>query len=1253
MKLRFLLFLLLSVCQAATTIIVPPGWPYSNPIATTGPIPEDTLRVPGIINPLGYPDQPSAFVPFIGGAPQSFGTITDRNNFNSKSRLEFQFGWVKDWGYGTNNPGLYILWHGLNNTNWFQLLTVTNGLVRPAGGGINIYNSDGSLTTNRSMFGNGFNLSLGVDNFEIGDFAAKADNVLLKGLSSLTIKTPGVIAGTALVGWVPSLVDTNGLVEFAPGGGVNIYNSDGDLTGARSVNGAGFNLTFFNSPTIDLSAANTLRLASGSTVDIDGSAQIRVQNSSTTTNNYLFANINSIASGDDAVMFRVPGATGSGGEVRYDPAITYAGVAAAVAGGGQNIANANLTWTGDTAQNGDGNELDFLSFSQFNVSTSLAAGFHSNGTVDVGNPSGGKFVGGTGGINISVADTNQVLQLTTGAIIAGTATLGQVPTLIDTNGIVEFATVTGGTNYFFITYNITTNYVADNFFNADLAADASHTHDAGGFTTEIDNMGDFYMVDVNGNDMLDIYEDHFFIGARDIFISGRDDGAGNQRLKIATPREGSGLVLPGEVLTYLSDSGVEYSAINYKGTASGTPGTWILATADVIPAYDDIADPPEGTIVYARFPANSVAADTLRLGDNSADLPITKKTGIAIDANDITADQIVMFVMTGVASSAHWVCESCGGGAAPSPPANEVVEIETMADLASQTANVVISRGYYVAGDGGNAAYRLDAGSAATTNTVTVFTCDAGGQYLLMTAGAISAKQAGAVGDGVTDDHDFLQALFDATPDMAARLEPLTYRSVTGLIVPDGTRVIAHGATLNGEVSNADRGVVYLESNTKWEGGTLNCAQTGAITSGQNGTCFTIGHYDDGVGSSNVVVRSVTLSTDAEPQGNCILVTGDSHNITIEHVEVPSSATLGNAISCHWAFLTSGNPTNGTVHPFNIAIKNLSVDSLTHATYEACAVSVSGCWSVEIDNVHAKRVRYMCIATCGDTGFRYANLATKTLGSVVFKNISAERVDAAGFHVLGIDLASNTSMQEYVFDSFTLMGPNNGTGQGGAYLTTAHNATFRNGVFAGFEQGTVFTGGSHDLLFDGCNFATNRLGGFVMDNSTSKVVRVIGCKFTQNGWGLTGTNAAGVRLLSGSLATIQGCSIGNPDGEDAQEVGIQCLPPFVNATISDNYVATVVGGGVNVAYHFGAAADTGHLWLVSGNQAASGITLIAGPDQIPFLTRGKYRTFTGTATPTVGTYIVGDRVEFNEAVSTPFAKVCSVAGSSGTWVTLY
>lgn len=1269
MKTLFSFFLLFLSCNAG--VIAPPGFPYPlNPFPTNGSTPGTTTRVPGTINRTGYSDNPSMWVQFIGGAPRPVATTNEMLTINPKARLEGQMAWVKDSGIDSQTSSLYMLVGGVDNTNWIKLanITTTNGFNYPSMQSVNIYNTSGVLTTNRVLSGAGlYSLTLSAlssfnqtsDNLNLLSTEGNVvglHNLLLASSSNILLNAPSIYMASSNVlhtndvtGWVWTALDSSGLGEWKPGGGggQNIMNSDLTADGSHVQDGNGNDMTFNNfvNWTFDVngftvssygfsidgdiggaftSGPSTIFLSKTNGIWIDTGGPINGL-----TNQFRIATSNffnyALKPGYVLTVVDTNNIIGPGGNtgalVEFLPSSGSGGVST-------NIGNSDLTITDPVRTlDGGGNDLHLQNMGVFQAAAGIVGLFGSSINLE-----GSSFV------NINQS--------------------GDVTNLFS----FENPSLPGATNDYVLVRNAAGGYVrkssytigdllsigagGQNFANTDLTFTGSRTHDAAGNSLVINNLNGFALnntggIDISGNGLNLLPANYAYINSS----SGVGIYFDNSVLSLVTPNAYSGTVVPGQIPTAIDNGGT----IEFADPPAGQN----IANSDLTSNGNHVLDVDGNTLSITNFTTTSISASPstqVIVKNSSVELKATGSNPINLHSDSIAQSTATVGQVWTLQNATTGAGEWADGTA---PSGGNVKTVETIADLLAENTAVVITQGYYSVGDGGHAAYRYVFGDTTATNTVTVFE-GSSGRYFLMQSGSISAKQAGAVGDGSADDGPFLQAGLNASVNLTFRIDPLAYRSTAGLIIPDHVKVIARGATITVETTGSDR-AVDMGSWCEWVGGTvIDAYQSGGDGSSNDHCPFRFGDYLGvaNAGVSNSIVRECTMDVTGDYPAVSVLVTQNSNNILIAENEVPASSTLDDAFVVHWGYVTGGDETAGTRHPHNIVIRNNHVGVLSTTTRDGGAVSVSAAYDVDVDTLKSDQCRYPIYSTTGDFGFKYSGLTVQTLGSVSLRNSTCLAVRNAGAYITSVDNDAVQHTLNHVIDNCTLIGFNDGGGQAGLFMSNVRNLTVRNSVLAGHEYGTVFTNGCQNILFDTVLFATNRLAGFMGSDPNTKNVTVRSCRFQNNSSGVSGTNAAAIRLLAGENFRILDNDIGNPVTEANQEVGIECIPSSVNMTITGNRVLNVKSGGVDEGYYLGNSVDTGHLWLVSGN-TANATTLMVGPDQIPYTTRAKYRVFTGTATPTVGTYLKGDMVVFNEATSTPFAKICSVAGSPGTWVTAY
>jgi len=103
--------------------------------------------------------------------------------------------------------------------------------------------------------------------------------------------------------------------------------------------------------------------------------------------------------------------------------------------------------------------------------------------------------------------------------------------------------------------------------------------------------------------------------------------------------------------------------------------------------------------------------------------------------------------------------------------------------------------GYYAAGDGGGGKLYVDKADTTTAdNGVTVFVANDGTRIKSVNQYATTAEQAGAKGDGSTDDTVALRAALAACNTVI--LSGRTYKTTGNIVVGTGKRIIGNGSTI-------------------------------------------------------------------------------------------------------------------------------------------------------------------------------------------------------------------------------------------------------------------------------------------------------------------------------------------------------------------------------------------------------------------------------------------------------------------------
>ncbi|GEM_PF-4226990 len=196
--------------------------------------------------------------------------------------------------------------------------------------------------------------------------------------------------------------------------------------------------------------------------------------------------------------------------------------------------------------------------------------------------------------------------------------------------------------------------------------------------------------------------------------------------------------LEAEFFSWLAASGFELPALQYTGT-----GTLVVARPTQLIYRTGLPD-----IYYSVKPSET--------------FPITLTGTWATDVNRLVlrSDSTLRQDLSDTSDPAN--------GAAIIGRAGQVVSSIAALRLlskASASKNAFVT-GYATAGDGGGGAYYLDAAdtTSADNGGSVIVAADGGRWKLISTDGHLTPEQFGAVGNGVTNDRDAIQAALDALP---------------------------------------------------------------------------------------------------------------------------------------------------------------------------------------------------------------------------------------------------------------------------------------------------------------------------------------------------------------------------------------------------------------------------------------------------------------------------------------------------------
>lgn len=269
----------------------------------------------------------------------------------------------------------------------------------------------------------------------------------------------------------------------------------------------------------------------------------------------------------------------------------------------------------------------------------------------------------------------------------------------------------------------------------------------------------------------------------------------------------------------------------------------------------------------------------------------------------------------------------------------------------------------------------------------------------------------GAIGDGITDDTDALEAAVAAAHEkkLPLKLPKGEYKIFRTLVLDcidvycEDVKISFYGLTQN--VPGVD---VWNNVNIY---GKLHIWTIDNKLGNHGGRCgMGFGEYATGRGSHHCYIEDVTISGGI-PNANGILVTGDSSDITIDKIMIPEGTNIGRGFLAHWGNAAQYVPKNPqkrsdgifpvegadyTKHPHDIHVGTLICQSVDGKCEwgDSAAFFLSAAYNVTVDEIIADNVRSVVMVTGGDCGLNYASPQEREHGlkNLVFKKVTATNV---------------------------------------------------------------------------------------------------------------------------------------------------------------------------------------------------------------------------------------------------------------------
>lgn len=566
-------------------------------------------------------------------------------------------------------------------------------------------------------------------------------------------------------------------------------------------------------------------------------------------------------------------------------------------------------------------------------------------------------------------------------------------------------------------------------------------------------------------------------------------------------------------------------------------------------------------------------------------------------------------------------------------------------------------------------------------------------------------KLYSALGDDSNDDAEEIQAAIDAVALLGGgtvvALAGKTYKCTTAPIIKTNVTLDMNGSTLHLTLSGASSEGVKLRTNAKLLNFVINTTSSGApgsqagihagITIGPlygNGGTVASPSADEGV--YGWVVRNGSISTSGSGKAG-IQVVGGAHHGVIDNVIFPDSSTMGGAILLDWGFvgtLTSSTDagivagktaflanTMYTTHPHHISISNIKIGALSYST--SYGIRLSGTYAIQVKNVEITSTTAAGIYhTAGDAGFEFAPTAEKPYrfrgtrfesvmikdannGWGIFSDTYADNVASAITNLGYVNLLPTINPTDMVFSQCYSYSDGGASVIDGIRVQQQIGGTFEDCEVTGHNNGFLLDTGADQIKIIRGRYYTNRAKGIYVHHSSDPPEDIHITGVLAHGNDTAGSTTGGIVLDTCKRVKVYKCVLGI-SGESTQDYGIHVTTNAIEADIQDNYVEA----SVSAAYALASSTTYSCVWLFKNNKANTSITTAySGQNIIPIertidpidmTVRGRWRakrlSLTGDITPTAGSWVAGDIIEYvNPTNSSYIGTACISTGSPGSW----
>lgn len=461
---------------------------------------------------------------------------------------------------------------------------------------------------------------------------------------------------------------------------------------------------------------------------------------------------------------------------------------------------------------------------------------------------------------------------------------------------------------------------------------------------------------------------------------------------------------------------------------------------------------------------------------------------------------------------------------------------------------------------------------------------------------------------------------------------------------------VCNGATINAVGLTGDNGVLQVGSNFTQTGRlSINISGTAAGGNGFVRTGVTIGRWWNAAQRvEDFSIESIVVTTSTGV--NCFSISGSARRGKIGRIGCFGSFSIG--FLAHWSGLPNDISPVTTYHPNGIIIDEVFGDSSTESL-----VTFSAVGGVKIGRINGNdnAKNFMCIA--GDWGAKFATAAESLVvgNGIEVSEFACTATRAIGIHIIGQPglIVGNTLAMPVKIGTGFISGAAPVDGVGGGAIGILHS-NVNGGVahdieISGFTHGVSPGAFVYNTIFRGTRAIGNRNNGFRFSAAADARKGIVLDHVVARD---NNTLAAGGIAQIEIGSTADGLHLINPKvgTNNTSSNGIH-----LTGTAKNCIIESPVGEGFTGSRYVilnDSSPDTNNIICDIQSDSANRITPISTPILIRIDGTGR-RVFSADAIPTVGTYALGDKLEFNRPATVGFeGATCSVSGTPGTWKTL-